>query len=97
MIGTASARIQLVGPRGLEPRTGPTLVHAFREHLGVTPKAYLRAHRLNGVHRDLVEAGPGAVIADVTNCWGFWHMGQFAADYRQHFQELPSETLAGAK
>ena len=32
-------------------------------------------------------------IADVANEWGFWHMGQLAADYRRHFGENPSETL----
>ena len=31
-------------------------------------------------------------IAEIANGWGFWHMGQFAADYRQHFGALPSET-----
>ncbi len=25
--------------------------------------------------------------------WGFWHMGQFAADYRKLFAKRPSETL----
>ena len=33
-------------------------------------------------------------VADIANGWGFWHMGQFAADYRRQFGELPSETLA---
>ncbi|NOR23809.1 MAG: helix-turn-helix domain-containing protein [Desulforhopalus sp.] len=32
-------------------------------------------------------------VIDVSNVWGFWHMGQFAADYRNLFGELPSETL----
>jgi AraC family ethanolamine operon transcriptional activator len=69
-----------------------TLVHAFREHFGVTPKAYLRALRLNHVRRDLLDAAPEAAIADVANHWGFWHMGQFAADYKRLFGELPSDT-----
>ncbi|MCK5375915.1 MAG: helix-turn-helix domain-containing protein, partial [Acidobacteria bacterium] len=32
-------------------------------------------------------------VTDVANNWGFWHMGQFAADYRKMFGELPSQTL----
>ena len=32
-------------------------------------------------------------VTDVANEWGFWHLGQFAADYRRHFGELPSETF----
>lgn len=69
-----------------------TLVQAFREHLGVTPKTYLRTIRLNRVRRDLIGAAPESPIADVANRWGFWHMGQFAADYRRLFDELPSDT-----
>jgi len=48
---------------------------------------------MNGVRRDLQRADPSEKIADVANRWGFWHMGQFAADYRRQFGELPSETL----
>jgi transcriptional regulator GlxA family with amidase domain len=33
-------------------------------------------------------------IADAANAWGFWHMGQFAKDYRTLFGELPSQTRA---
>ena len=71
-----------------------TLQYAFREQLDVTPKQYLQAVRLNGVRRDLRRSGPTARIADTANHWGFWHMGQFAGDYRRHFGELPSETLS---
>ena len=70
-----------------------TLDYAFREHFGVTPKAYLKAIRLNAVRRELRRAGRPALIADVANRWGFWHMGQFAADYRRLFGELPSDSL----
>jgi AraC family ethanolamine operon transcriptional activator len=71
-----------------------TLQYAFREYLGVTPKAYLQAERLKRVRRGLREADARtAQVTDVANAWGFWHMGQFAADYRKLFGELPSQTL----
>jgi len=70
-----------------------TLHYAFKEHFGVTPKAYLTAIRLDGVRRELVPRATPPGVADVAGRWGFWHMGQFAADYRKQFGELPSETL----
>jgi len=71
-----------------------TLHYAFREQLGVSPKQYLQSARLNGARRDLQRSEARIKVADVANRWGFWHMGQFAADYRRQFGELPSETLA---
>ena len=59
----------------------------------MSPRAYLAAMRLDGVRRELVPTDPPAKVADVANRWGFWHMGQLAADYRKQFGELPSETL----
>lgn len=70
-----------------------SLNYAFRDIFGVTPKRYLQATRLDGVRKELHRRGPSARISDVANAWGFWHMGQFAADYRRQFGELPSETL----
>ncbi len=71
-----------------------TLEYGFRERFGMTPKSYLLKYRLNGVHRQLRAAHPAKTkIVDWANQWGFWHMGQFAADYRKLFGELPSETL----
>ena len=71
-----------------------TLQYAFLEQYGVGPKEFLKVVRLNGVRRQLRSADPqGTKVADVANAWGFWHLGQFAADYRQRFEELPSETL----
>jgi AraC family ethanolamine operon transcriptional activator len=70
-----------------------TLLYAFKEHFGVSPKAYLTAIRLDGVRRDLIPCDPLVKVADVANRWGFWHLGQFAADYRRQFGELPSVTL----
>ncbi len=71
-----------------------TLEYAFKEHYGVSPKRFITNTRFNGVRKRLLKAMPGELnITDVANGWGFWHMGQFAADYRRLFDELPSDTL----
>jgi len=71
-----------------------TLEYAFNEYFGLNPKAYVNAMRLNAVRKQLRGAQAGDIlVADVANTWGFWHMGQFAADYRKLFGENPSITL----
>ena len=70
-----------------------TLNRAFRERFGIGPKAYLVRRRLSSVRSELLHAPADTLIADVANRWGFWHMGQFAKDYKVMFGELPSETL----
>jgi AraC family transcriptional regulator, ethanolamine operon transcriptional activator len=45
------------------------------------------------VRRALRQAAPGVTIQDIASHWGFWHLSQFAQDYRQLFGELPSDTL----
>jgi len=69
-----------------------TLDRAFVERFGIGPKAYLQRLRLAGVRKDLLTSSRRMVIADVANHWGFWHLGQFARDYRGLFDELPSAT-----
>jgi AraC-like DNA-binding protein len=76
--------------------SAPTLYRAFQEEFGVSPKRYIQIRRLGGVRQQLLSEDNDDSIVDVANSWGFWHMGQFAADYRQHFGELPSETLERA-
>jgi AraC-like DNA-binding protein len=77
--------------------SAPTIYRAFREQFGVGPKRYIQIRRLNGVRQELLAKNSTASVTDIANYWGFWHMGQFAADYRRHFGELPSETLAHKK
>ncbi len=73
-----------------------TLEYAFLHRFGMSPKQYLQAYRLANVRRQLrIANATGERIVDIANRWGFWHMGQFAADYRRRFGELPSVTLAG--
>lgn len=76
---------------GASPRK---LAYCFRDVLGTTPLQYQRALRLNGVRRDLRRvADPNLGVQDLAAQWGFWHLGDFAADYRRQFGELPSQTL----
>ena len=71
-----------------------TLQYRFKHYLGLSPKRYLRVHRLNMVYKKLTLSNPADTkVADIANEFGFFHLGQFAADYRCHFGELPSETL----
>ncbi len=74
-----------------------TLHEAFREHLGTTPKAYLKTLRLNAAHRDLLRGLPKTRVTDVALDWGFSHFGWFSQDYRRLFGETPSQTLERAR
>ena len=67
-----------------------SLQYCFQDVLHVSPVAFLRALRLNGVRSMLREAGS---VSEAAAHWGFWHFGRFAQDYRALFGELPSETF----
>lgn len=69
-----------------------TIQYAFQAEYQCTPKQYLNARRLHGVRKEIRE-NPMRSIAEAASAWGFWHMGQFAADYRRMFGESPSRTL----
>ena len=57
---------------------------------------YVNYIKLNTIRKELKHADPiKAKIVDIANNWGFWHMGQFATDYKRLFGELPKETIAG--
>jgi AraC family ethanolamine operon transcriptional activator len=76
---------------GSSPRA---LQDCFRKYLGLSPKTYLKARKLNEAHRELRRFdSPCESVSDVAVRYGFWHLSQFAADYRWLFGELPSETL----
>jgi len=71
-----------------------TLEYVFRDYFDVTPKAYLKSRRLVAVRHELLRSlHSESLINEIANRWGFWHMSQFATDYRRFFGELPSETL----
>jgi AraC family transcriptional regulator, ethanolamine operon transcriptional activator len=74
-----------------------TLQYCFQDVLNMAPATYLRAIRLNGARRDLSNAAREShSVQDVAAAWGFWHLSQFATDYRKMFGIRPSETLKAA-
>ena len=75
-----------------------TLRLLFLEQFGESPVRVLRARRLCLVYEALREPGVGfRQIRQVAGSCGFWHMGQFAADYRALFGERPSDTVRRAR
>ena len=74
-----------------------TLRYIFEEQFGASPIRVLRSRRLCEVRRALRSAPPGTRVSAVAGRFGFWHLGQFATDYRKLFGERPSETLRHAR
>lgn len=72
-----------------------SLERVFSRELGVTPKQYVIARRLNAVRRRLLAAEEEQElrVTDVAQDHGFSHLGRFAGDYRSYFGESPRETL----
>jgi AraC family ethanolamine operon transcriptional activator len=71
-----------------------SLEYGFREVTGLTPIAYIRSLRLNAVRRALLNDGPAQrrSISEIAMDTGFWHLSQFARDYRLFFGETPTQT-----
>ncbi len=66
----------------------------FARELGLSPMAYLKRVRLEGLRGDLLAADPRVVsVAQLAKQWGFVHMGRLAKSYTEAFGRLPSETL----
>jgi AraC family ethanolamine operon transcriptional activator len=75
-----------------------TLEYAFRERYNLTPKSYTLMHRMNNVRKQLRKANTDqGTVLEIARQHDFWHMGQFGADYKKIFAELPSETLKTSK
>ncbi len=65
----------------------------FQDVFGLSPMAYLKIQRLNGVRRALKNHDPQTTtVTELAEHWGFWSMGHFSRDYKKMFGESPSET-----
>ena len=71
-----------------------SLHRAFTDTLGIGPAAYLRRRSLSSIRAILSRSDPATIsIGDLAFEYGFPETGRFAAYYRAHFGEAPSETL----
>jgi transcriptional regulator GlxA family with amidase domain len=74
--------------------SGRSLQEGFQRSIGVPPMRYLRELRLDRVHDDLLAADPYSVsVGQAAGRWGFYHLGRFAAAYRDRFGQAPLHTL----
>ena len=70
------------------------LLYAFHDYVGMSPQSYLRRCRLNQVRATLLANGPqDTTVTQVAMQFGFLHLGRFAGDYKQIFEESPGATL----
>jgi AraC family ethanolamine operon transcriptional activator len=70
-----------------------SLHRAIADTLGIGPVAYLRRRRLSAIRSVLKRCDPATIsIGDLGFEYGFPEAGRFAAYYRAHFGETPSET-----
>jgi AraC-like DNA-binding protein len=78
--------------------TSATRLHqAFDATFGISPHRYLKLRRMSMVRAALLSrCGPWRSVKAAALSHGFWHLGQFARDYRALYGEAPSNTLARA-
>ena len=71
-----------------------TLQYVIKDYTQLTPNQYAKSLKLNMVRDKLIKGESDNIkISQLAIEHGFWHTPQFATDYRNHFGELPSETL----
>ncbi|MEE4216243.1 MAG: helix-turn-helix domain-containing protein [Xanthomonadales bacterium] len=74
--------------------SGRTLRRSFKQVLGTGPIAFFRLMRMNAVRQELKSnRESGRSVAGIAGRYGIRRLGEFAADYRNLFGEMPSETL----
>lgn len=73
-----------------------TLERAFREHMGLSPWAYILTRRLLHARRILRQSRPEeTTVGSAAIAAGLAHAGRFSTRYRALFGEHPSDTLRG--
>lgn len=73
-----------------------SLYNRFQQYRYISPKAFLKAVRLDLVRRDLIESrdsGSPSTVTHIAMSRGFSHLGHFTQAYLERFGELPSQTI----
>ncbi len=93
-IGQAVYTQDVAGALGVSERT---LGDAFTAVYGMGVQSYLRIRRINLARQALLARnGHPTLVKTVALDLGFWNLGRFAQEYREHFGERPSETARRA-
>ena len=74
-----------------------TLSEGFRRFRGISPRDFLAARRLEGLHAELRNAPADRSVGQIANDWGYVNLGALAGQYRARFAELPSQTRKTAR
>ena len=69
------------------------LLYGFKEKYQVSPSGYIKAFRLNKVKQEIYNSKT-KTISEIAGKHHFWHMGQFAKDFKKQFGILPSEVIS---
>ncbi|MFM8363616.1 MAG: helix-turn-helix domain-containing protein [Verrucomicrobiota bacterium] len=73
-----------------------TIEYAFEEIVGTTAVGFIRRWRFAQARR-LLDQGLVKTVKDAAFGNGLMHLGRFSVDYRLHFGESPSQTLARSR
>ncbi len=71
-----------------------SLQRTFQRIRGYSPSQAVLQQRLNHARRALLLAAPQDTVTSIAAESGFFELGRFARQYRAHFGETPSQTLA---
>lgn len=69
-----------------------SLQTTFKRRMGCSPVQYILARRLDRVHAEL-RYGSAQSVRAVAMRWGFVHMSDFSARYKERFGRLPSDDI----
>lgn len=85
---------EMCSKTGLALRTVETIV---RSRTGMSPVIYLRRRRLARAYQDLLRPNDKTTVTGVALDNGFLHFGRFSIQYREIYDESPSDTLRRAR